>query len=190
MKLFRRDIIKKYNIRFVDNKEIFAEDYCFSLFYFAFVDEIYCIPNKSMYHYMQRSNSIMGKDIIKKNTARFEKLLNAVELFYKSTTDASFLFHFFPLIYYKVINHSIEADLKFYSNFDYSKTREIIGEIADKEKFYKNIKTAWEMRRLLYNDYFPDYHHEKKLNKLIYYYDNKKLCYLIRRIIILFKYRK
>ena len=190
MKVFRRDIIERYNIRFIDNKQIFAEDYCFSLFYFAFVDEIFNIQSKPMYHYMQRSTSIMGNDIKKLNTSRFEKLSNAVKSFYKLSNDTKFLIRYFPLIYYKVINHSIECDLRLFPNSDNNTLKEIIGSIDDINAFYQNIKTAWRKRRLLFNDYSPKYFHEEKLSKLIFLCDNRKLSYRIRNRIIAFRYKK
>ena len=189
MKVFRRDIIDKYNIRFVDNKQIFAEDYCFSLFYFAFVDEIYNIQNKPMYHYMQRTSSIMSNDIKKLNTSRFEKLLKAVGLFYKSSIDTKFLMYYFPLIYYKVIIHSIECDLQLLSNSD-NNLKIIVDELDDKKFFYHQIKTAWRKRRFLFNDYSPKYFHEEKLSKLIYMCDNRKISFRLRNRIIALRYKK
>lgn len=59
-KLYRMDIIKKYNLFFVDNSKIFAEDICFNLYYISFCKKIEMSP-EYLYYYLNRESSIMGK---------------------------------------------------------------------------------------------------------------------------------
>lgn len=58
-RLYRMNIIKDNNLRFEPNKEVFAEDQCFNLYYTLCSNNIVCISDK-LYFYLIRSNSIMG----------------------------------------------------------------------------------------------------------------------------------
>ena len=57
-RMFRKEIIDTYHLRFADNKQIFAEDLYFNLCYCAHIHEIISIP-QSLYLYNVRDNSIM-----------------------------------------------------------------------------------------------------------------------------------
>lgn len=59
-KIFSLDLIKKNNIYFEPNKEIFAEDICFLLYYITFCKKIKIVPEKN-YCYLIRNDSIMGQ---------------------------------------------------------------------------------------------------------------------------------
>lgn len=59
-RLYRMDIIRKNNLKFEPNKEIFAEDRCFNLYYTLCSNSLYCMEDK-FYYYLIRNNSIMGK---------------------------------------------------------------------------------------------------------------------------------
>lgn len=182
-KFYSRDIIENNHIRFADNRLIFAEDLYFNLCYFSFVEKIINIY-KPLYHYMERTDSIMGVDVSKNNTKRFEKLTEAVYLFYLSNEKAKYMLKFFSLVYYKVINHSVECDLRMHSQKSYLESSEIIGEIKDKKKFYKNLKSAWKKRSYLNNDYLPKHYNEEKISMLLYSYDRRNLCYKLRNKLI------
>ena len=60
-RLFRADIIKNNSIWFEPNKEIFAEDRCFNIYYTFCSDSLVFIENR-FYNYLIRDDSIMGKN--------------------------------------------------------------------------------------------------------------------------------
>ena len=59
-RMYRTSIIKENNLWFEPNKEIFAEDRCFNLYYTLCSKNIVCMPEK-LHYYLIRSTSIMGK---------------------------------------------------------------------------------------------------------------------------------
>jgi glycosyltransferase involved in cell wall biosynthesis len=59
-RLYKVDIIKNNNLIFEPNKEIFAEDRCFNLYYTLCSSSIYCMEER-LHYYLVRSSSIMGK---------------------------------------------------------------------------------------------------------------------------------
>lgn len=65
-KIFSLDIIKKNQIKFEPNKEVFAEDICFLMYYISYCENIRIISD-TYYCYLIRANSIMGKKDIKVN---------------------------------------------------------------------------------------------------------------------------
>lgn len=69
-KVFSLDLIKKNNIYFEPNKEIFAEDICFLLYYLTFCNKIKIVPEKN-YCYLVRNDSIMGK-----KTSKLTEMVN------------------------------------------------------------------------------------------------------------------
>ena len=60
-KMYRAEIIKDNNLKFEPNKEIFAEDICFNLYYFLYCKKI-VIHNWYLLHYRLRDDSIMGEN--------------------------------------------------------------------------------------------------------------------------------
>lgn len=56
-KLYKRDIIEKYNLRFQPNNEIYAEDVLFNLYYLCHINRISTVP-KVLVNYFQREGSL------------------------------------------------------------------------------------------------------------------------------------
>lgn len=106
-RLFRRDIIEKWALRFVDNRKIFAEDLYFSLCYCSHIRKIVCIPD-SLYHYIQRSGSIMDTDSAKLNIGRVNELAKAVYEHYAKCEDCGVFIDVFPAIHYLVITNEMD----------------------------------------------------------------------------------
>ena len=101
-RIFRRDKIQNYSLRFVNNRQIFAEDLYFSLCYLAHAERILCIDD-CLYHYRVREDSIMGVQQTKSNLGRICKLSDAVLSFYRRFDDCSLLVEQFDGIYYQLI---------------------------------------------------------------------------------------
>ena len=101
-RIFRRDIIQQHHLRFEDNRKIFAEDMYFSLCYCSHISRIRCLE-ECLYHYRQRSDSIMGVQIKNSNIDRINELGKAVFDHYRSSNDCSQFVRQFDWIHYQIV---------------------------------------------------------------------------------------
>ncbi len=86
-RVFRRDVIERYGLRFQDEREIGAEDLDFTFRYLARCGSLRYLP-RSLYAYRQRPDSIMHTGTLQRRTAcmlrmvrRQEELLSGEALF-------------------------------------------------------------------------------------------------------------
>lgn len=101
-RVFRRDLIESYRIRFADNRKIFAEDLYFSLCYCAHAANISCM-DKILYNYRLRENSIMGVQKKHNNIGRINELTKEVLAHYRQHDDCRMLVDQFSLVYTQII---------------------------------------------------------------------------------------
>lgn len=141
--IFDRRMIEKYNLRFEDNKRIFAEDLCFFLCYCAQIDRFVCI-RQPLYHYVKRTESIMETDSGKINMGRFEQLAKTVYEYYRSNDDLEQFVELFPAIYYRIMRHAIYYDTKILGRISPGELRKIMmRELSDMAFLQKNAKQIW-----------------------------------------------
>ena len=103
-KIYRGDLIRKYNLRFADNRIIFAEDLYFCLCYCTHAVNVLSI-NKYLYNYMQRTDSIMAEQSVKLNVGRMNELAKKFLEYLKSTNNCEAIIERFPLIYFMIIDN-------------------------------------------------------------------------------------
>ena len=60
-RVYSMEIIRKNNLQFEPNKDVFAEDICFNLYYLNYCTHIHAVE-PSLYYYLLRGNSIMGSN--------------------------------------------------------------------------------------------------------------------------------
>ena len=101
-RVFVREKIEKYGLRFEDNRKIFAEDLYFSLCYLAHACRIRSISD-SLYHYRIREDSIMGEQQARSNLGRISLLGKTVCRWYQNFDDCRLLTEQFNTIYYHLI---------------------------------------------------------------------------------------
>lgn len=106
-RIYRREKIKQYGLRFENNKEIFAEDLYFCLCYCSHITSVQCIDSV-LYNYVQRKGSIMDTDKKLVNVGRISKLGEAVYRHYMQYDDCQYLLDIFPAIFYCIIK--VELD--------------------------------------------------------------------------------
>lgn len=148
-RIYRRDIIQKYNIRFEDNSKIFAEDMYFNLCYLAHIKTMYTMK-ENPYNYLLRNDSIMGKDIKKSNLNRFNELAKAVLAHYKKYPDLDYLCEHFSAIYYMIMYHEMKVYYK-KDMFDCNEYRDLFNkEIVDKDFMRMNLKSLKKENNLMY----------------------------------------
>ena len=101
-RIFVREKIEKYGLRFANNRQIFAEDLYFSLCYCAHAEKIRCI-DECLYNYRIREDSIMGVQQTRSNLGRICKLADTVLSYYRRFDDCSLLVESYAGIYYHLI---------------------------------------------------------------------------------------
>lgn len=78
-KIYRRDIIQKYNIKFPEN--LYNEDAYFNWCYWSVCDVYYSLPDVQ-YEYLRHSDSLMGQTFSKNLGLKALHHLNVAEMFY------------------------------------------------------------------------------------------------------------
>lgn len=103
-RVYRRDIIEKNHIRFVDAN--YAEDLYFLLCYLGCIDNMICINHK-FYNYLIHSNSLMDKSTKQKsdNLNKVNNLSYELNKFYISLG----LERYYPIIHYNFLKQHINA---------------------------------------------------------------------------------
>lgn len=103
-RIFSHELINKYNLRFADNRRIFAEDMYFCLCYCSHAHKIVSIPSR-FYCYRQRTDSIMGQDSVKLNIGRMNELAKSTLDHLLKYDDCDLLAHNFPIIHFLIIDN-------------------------------------------------------------------------------------
>lgn len=75
-RIFKADIIREHNLRFVNERKIFAEDLLFSFNYWLYASSIEVLHD-CPYHYIQRSSSLMDVNRQTNNLRRLNALVDA-----------------------------------------------------------------------------------------------------------------
>ena len=96
---FRRDIIEKWHMRFVDGDRIFAEDFQFLFCYVAHSSTIHLIPDV-LYHYRIRDDSIMGQNRNALRLKEDELLASSILDHYRQSSDCNYLCDHYLELYY------------------------------------------------------------------------------------------
>ena len=87
-KLYKLDIIKQYNMKFEDNKTIFAEDVCFLSYYLLHAKKIVSMRGR-FYHYLIRGSSLTGIGYKEPKVKQFHSLLDYVYQYAQQYDDES-----------------------------------------------------------------------------------------------------
>lgn len=102
-RLFKKDIIQRYHIRFCETCESFAEDLGFTLVYTLHCRKIATVPSKG-YYYLLRENSIIRKS---EGIPRLNEM-NEVSVYVggavNALQDCPFLKANFPMIHFYIMN--------------------------------------------------------------------------------------
>ena len=147
-RVFRRDLIETYGLRFADNRRIFAEDLYFSLCYCAHATRIVCM-NEILYNYRLRDNSIMGVQKKRNNIGRINELSKAVLEHYRQHDDCKMLLENFELVHMQILVQQFINQL-WSSGMDPVEFQKITREtVEDWEYLEQHVKSAMRRRDLL-----------------------------------------
>lgn len=151
-RVFRRDIIQNYGLRFADNRKIFAEDLYFSLCYCAHVKNL-LVMDKCLYNYRIHGDSIMRQNEKKRNLNRFNELSKAILQYYQQFDDCQMLVHSFHTIHYMITASRVMQDYRNTGVSACEYRRIMRGEMADlqffEEQMSKQLRTPGELKPML-----------------------------------------
>lgn len=100
-RIFKADIIRKHNLRFENERDIYAEDLLFSTTYFLFSKK-WIVLNDCFYHYVQRNSSLLNSKKDKNNIPNIHRLLIKLnELVNKYKFD--YISKYFKMIYIQIM---------------------------------------------------------------------------------------
>lgn len=140
-RLYLRENIERHGLRFVDNKEIFAEDLYFCLCYCAHASQVICIPD-ALYHYILREDSIMSNNTARLNVGRMNRLAMHVKAYYEKTGDCQGLLELFPIIHYYIIFNVLTPAMSQKLLLGRQGREKLISDIEDYQFFTDNIRYA------------------------------------------------
>ena len=147
-RVYRRDLIEKYCLRFADNRVVFAEDMYFCLCYCAHARKVVSI-SQPLYYYRLREGSIMARDGKKLNVGRFHELAKAVQMHLAQWEQCRDLAEHFSFIYPAVMQHCF---YKIFANTTLppAQLRDAVWQdVEDQADFRRHIQAALRQRRTL-----------------------------------------
>lgn len=160
-RIYRREKIERYNLRFADNRRIFAEDLYFCLCYCSHVRKVVSI-DKCLYNYLVRGDSIMGVQSKKLNIGRMNELSKSVLEYWNRFEDCKQLVERFPLAHFMITDNVIAQAPKIFSDLSLPQLRRnIMEDITDISFFRANIKQIFNYRKYLFKIYSRSVAYEK-----------------------------
>lgn len=105
-KLYRKELIENYDLRFADNNVIFAEDMYFCLCYCTHITKAVSISD-ILYNYIQRTDSIMSEQSMKLNVGRMNMLAKKVLEFLNQFDDCKPIVEQFPTLYFMIMDNQL-----------------------------------------------------------------------------------
>lgn len=184
-RIFRRDLIEKYAIRFEEGRVNLAEDLYFCLCYCAHARTIRCIEDR-LYSYVQRESSTMATQGYAINAQRYVTLAKAVLDYFRSSPDCGCFVEGFPTFFYRILAEQLLTQFEA-SGLPAPEFREILkAQITDWEFFENHLRRqlqqpkvvmagyprrrGWEQRSLIQFLLDGGYTRFRLRNKGIYFY--------------------
>ena len=177
-RMYSRDLIERYHLRFADNRVIFAEDLYFCLCYCAHAKRIVSI-DKSLYSYSIHEDSIMGRDSMKLNIGRMNELAKMVLAHLCKWEECKMLVKHFPVIYYFIIDHVMSKAMQ-NNKLSLQKFRQMVREdIGNCSFFDTQMKRLPSCRDSLYL-FFSGSQTEERISIMRYFIDGNYFALRIR----------
>ena len=181
-RIFRRDIIETYHLRFADNQRIFAEDLYFSLCYCAHIHEIISLP-QSLYCYTVRGDSIMRQNKTEINAGRMNELGKEVFQHFQEHEDCNPLINVFPVLHYLIVDNVVSKVL--YTSANLPELRAWLrNDITDWTFYSKTMSSLLKRPKYLRSRYSGSQLAER-LSILTYFLDGNYTTLRIRNKLIL-----
>ena len=182
-RIYRKSKIDEYNLRFADNKKIFAEDLFFCLCYCAHVEKIVSIP-EYLYNYAVRSDSIMNTQQVKLNVGRMNDLCKEAVRFFEKQNDCMLLVKSFPAIHFLIINNVWGRACNAIGSSDPNVIKKaVIEDIADFDFFKKQAEKYFKYFDLLKN-VLPAFQIAEKISYFMFIIGGTRIGLSLRNRII------
>lgn len=177
-KLYRRDLIEKYKLRFADNNIIFAEDLYFCLCYCVHAVRVLCI-DEFLYNYIQRADSIMAEQTTKLNVGRMNELAKYFLRFLNQSGDCNAIIKRFPVIYFMIIDNVLTRarNTLTISSFEFRKM--IYSDVQDIPFMKMWIEKFLKMSKELYSIY-PGSYAALKISFIKFLYNGNYLMFRLK----------
>ena len=155
-RIFRRDYLEHYQIRFVDTKRIFAEDQHFCLCYLIHCSKMKVL-SKCLYFYYQRENSIMGTSNKEQQIHVGQKNELAYELlrYYESQGVSQTILNRFPVIHYHLLERAVQ-DVENRERDSSTIRKIVLNDIrtrSDISFFESEMKQALKQKKIIRREY-------------------------------------
>lgn len=181
-RIYKRDIIEKYELRFKDNRIIFAEDLYFCLCYCGHITKVLSL-NSLLYYYRQRQNSIMDENSTKLNIGRMNECGKEVRKHLLNFEECRCLTNIFPVIHFMILDNVVSKYQK-NNNIKLKQLRyDIREDLMDYPFFEEQMKELKNHRNILYNIYSRR-KVEEILNNVTYILNGKFFSTQIRHLFI------
>ena len=112
LRVFSREKIERYGLRFADNRKIFSEDLYFSLCYCAHATRIVSLED-CLYNYRLRSDSIMGVQSTRNNLPRILLLADSVWEYYNRFDDCTLLCRNFERLWFQIFMNQFMYQIQY-----------------------------------------------------------------------------
>lgn len=153
LRIFSREIIEQYGLRFADRQEVFAEDLYFNLCYCAHVERVLSLPD-CLYCYRKRSDSFIASQNQKCNIGYFYALTKELEVYYRQFEDCKLLVDDFSLLRYQLLVEQFSYQLWISGMTPREFRKATIAGISDWDILKKEI--CENLRRDVLKPYYND----------------------------------
>lgn len=177
-RIFKKEIIDRYNIRFADNRIVFAEDVYFSLCYCAHSNKIINL-DKILYYYRQHQESIMSRESVRLNIGRMNELGKLVLNHYMDYDDCNSLVDIFPAIHYLIIDNVLTRYKRIHHPNKSTLRCAIVEDLSD-FKFFKDQMTLLKKYKYVLKAVYSNVQLKVVLSDVKYYLDGNAVTEKIR----------
>lgn len=148
-RLFKREIIERHGLRFVSEREIFAEDLLFTYMYLLHGQSVICIPD-CLYHYITREDSLIHLAKSEETAGKYTRLMHYGK-HYTRKCKKHYIANHFSVFYTILLGNHVKNLWLHQRKF---KLRQIRNQflLSDEQDFMKQqLKESIREKRLIFD---------------------------------------
>lgn len=176
-RMYRRSLIEKYKLRFIDNRKIFAEDLCFTACYCLYSKRI-CSIETPLYYYCFRNESIMGTERSRLNAGRMNELSKSLYHYFRKQKASDEIMVSFPAIHFLIMQNTITRYKTLNNVKEIFLRKEILADIDDK-KFFQAMLRRLVRNKKCWAGYFNDLEARHMIKIAKWWLNGNVLTYII-----------
>ena len=151
-KIYRKDLIQKYNLRFTDNNTFLAEDLYFCICYCTHVTKVISI-DEYLYNYTLHSDSIIAEQSKQLNIDRTNELSKEILEFLIGFNDCNLIIEHFPIIHFMILDSALTWGRNNYKISPIEFRKKIYTEVQDVSFLKKWLRKFLKEKKELYTIY-------------------------------------